>query len=867
MLSYNIFLKNLKGSEMKKALLFLLVICFSLPVLAQEYTSWKWLHQKPQGNSLRWVKAWDANNWYAVGLNGTFMKTTDGGATWYFHHRAGVFYSDSTSDDIYTSHFSSMNKGIVAGSRGVMITNDGGQTFQPLATPLSTSSTIYGAYFVNDTVGYIAGTSSVRIAKTTDGGLTWTLNTIITSATYYDIYVPNDTTIIAASSSGNIRRSTDGGLTFATINLGYTNTVYKLAFKNERDGWAVGAGGKASYTTDGGITWTNVSTGLPAGTTFYDVDYRMDGSTEQIVLTGDSYDLYATTDMGTTWTQIDFLAPYANQPWTSTYYSTEFIGDKFVTVGGAGLINSRVGTATPVAHATYKKAGIIYDIYAESPTGKLIAVGAPGITGSIYDQIFYSTDGGINWALATTSKNNNLNQAVQFTPDYQVKGDEDNVIEALTPTSSSTFRAIDMATPLVGYISGSLSAVYKTTDGGISWDSLTTPLTSSIILYDVDFVDANTGWVAGASGNLLATTDGGATWTTQASGTTSTIYAISMVNSNVGWFAGSGGMVKKTTDGGATWTSQTSGFGTSAIYNIKMVSETTGYISGSTSKIAKTTDGGTTWNMLTLPSPFVTTATLYALDFRDENYGIVGGSSSKTALTTDGGATWTADFTANTTVWNLRIALSGIDTTAVYAVGNTGSILVNPMFLVPVELSSFNSSVSGSSVTLNWTTTSEKNNSGFAVERRSLNGSYNQIVFIPGNGTTTEVNYYSFTDKNLSSGIYEYRLKQIDYDGTYSYSAEVIAEISNPTVFALDQNYPNPFNPVTTIRYSLPVNELVTLAVYNTLGEKVRTIINNIQEAGVHEISFAADNLPSGIYFYKLEAGTFSSIKKMLLLK
>jgi photosystem II stability/assembly factor-like uncharacterized protein len=846
---------------MKKILLFCFVAFISFYSFAQEYTAWKWLHEKPQGNTLRWVKMFDANNWYAVGLDGTFMKTSDGGASWYLHHKAGLIAADGGGSTLYTANFTSMTNGIVIGTGGVAYTTDGGETFQPIANQLPSAATWYESYFLNDTIGYLAGTTSGRLARTTDGGMNWTLNTIIASGTFYDVWSPDDTLILVATTSGNIRRSTDGGLTFSVVNVGHTATNYNFAFKDASRGWVVGSTGKASYTTDGGLTWTNKSVGLPTGTTFYDVDYRMNGSVEEVVLTGDAFDLYSTTDDGTTWTTIEFLAPYADQPWTGTYYATEFLGDKFVTVGSFGLVNSRTGTATPAIHSVFRKPGILYDIWGENGSGKIIAVGAPGNSTS-FDQIFYSTDGGVSWSKGGLNKITGDGQV-----QYAQEVNDDEYSDMLTPASTSTFRSIDMVTSNVGYICGSNSAVYKTTNGGQTWDSLTTPMTALVILYDIDFVDENTGWFVGASGNLYNTTDGGATWVQQTPGLTGTIYSISMVDNLTGWLAATGGYVAKTTDGGATWNAQVSGFGTSAVYNVKMLNAQTGYISGASSKFAKTTDGGATWTLIPLPAEFGTATTLYALDFLNESYGIVGGSSARTAATTDGGLTWVVDNSASGTIWGLRIAGGSSDTTSVYITGTNSSILVDRNFVVPVELTSFKADVVPEGIQLSWTTATEKNNNGFAVERRTDASSFEQIAFVSGNGTTLERNEYTYIDSKVSAGKYIYRLKQTDYDGTYSYSGEVEVNIELPSVFTLDQNYPNPFNPVTMIKYSLPTNVFVSLSVYNSLGEKVGTLVNSIQDAGNYEVSFDASGLSSGIYFYKLEAGAFTSSKKMILLK
>ncbi|MCW8822630.1 MAG: T9SS type A sorting domain-containing protein, partial [Ignavibacteriaceae bacterium] len=191
---------------------------------------------------------------------------------------------------------------------------------------------------------------------------------------------------------------------------------------------------------------------------------------------------------------------------------------------------------------------------------------------------------------------------------------------------------------------------------------------------------------------------------------------------------------------------------------------------------------------------------------------------------------------------------------------------------VPVELSSFTAENIDNEVVLKWSTATETNNSGFEVERcqkLNVNGQndWSKISFVGGKGTTTEKTDYVFRDKITLPGTYVYRLKQIDFDGTASYSSEIEVEAKSPKEFALYQNYPNPFNPSTTIKFALPEKTNVGLSVYNSLGQKVADVFRGELEEGYHEIEFTASNLSSGIYFYRLESQKFVSVKKMIIIK
>lgn len=190
--------------------------------------------------------------------------------------------------------------------------------------------------------------------------------------------------------------------------------------------------------------------------------------------------------------------------------------------------------------------------------------------------------------------------------------------------------------------------------------------------------------------------------------------------------------------------------------------------------------------------------------------------------------------------------------------------------VVPVELSSFTATVSGSNVTLNWSTVTETNNRGFEIQRSNDGNDFVTIGFVNGKGTTTQIQNYSYRDNSLPVGNYSYRLKQLDFDGTFEYSNVIEVSVIAPQEFALEQNFPNPFNPSTLINFSLKVDSEVSLKVFNLLGQEIATLVNGKLSAGSQQIEFRADNLSSGVYFYRIDAkgidGTnFSSTKKMIL--
>jgi len=190
--------------------------------------------------------------------------------------------------------------------------------------------------------------------------------------------------------------------------------------------------------------------------------------------------------------------------------------------------------------------------------------------------------------------------------------------------------------------------------------------------------------------------------------------------------------------------------------------------------------------------------------------------------------------------------------------------------IIPVELSTFAANVVDGEVVVTWSTASELNNSGFELERL-LDADWQKVAFIQGKGTTTEQSDYSYVDKfrfESYQGAVQYRLKQIDFDGTVSYSHVISVDVDfTPREFALFQNYPNPFNPATSIQYALATDEFVSLKVYDMIGNEVATLVSEQQSAGSYDVNFNASNLSSGLYIYSITAGKFNQVRTMMLLK
>jgi len=253
------------------------------------------------------------------------------------------------------------------------------------------------------------------------------------------------------------------------------------------------------------------------------------------------------------------------------------------------------------------------------------------------------------------------------------------------------------------------------------------------------------------------------------------------------------------------------------------------------------------------------------------NYSTLGGIGGTSLIRllrrTVGTSTWTeaTDFTPNGGAYTGTFTKTGAVNFYEFAIGTDNNSVM------PIELTSFTSAVNQNTVLLNWVTGSELNNQGFEIQRFE-NNKWISSGFVQGNGTITTPSIYSYSDKNLQKGIYEYRLKQIDYNGNFEYhmlNTEV--EVGTPSKFNLSQNYPNPFNPATKIDYELPFDSKLKLVVYDISGREIKTLVNETVSAGYYTLQFDATNFSSGVYFYKIYANAngknYVSTKKMLLIK
>lgn len=637
----------MKRATLRLFALFFLIQSLTAALFAQAYQDWKSTHPTPQANILRKHKMVDANTWFAVGANGTFMRTTDAGTNWYFHHQAGKFSNTAqTIGQNYDVWYLDAATGIVAGDRGFIgRTTNGGTTFDSVGNGLiPVAQRAQSIWFADANTGYIgAGSgsgSAGTIVKTTDGGLTWTSIYTTTTSAVQAVGGTSAQTVHAVLANGGVMKSTDGGTTWSTPVAGTVSSfMYAISFIDSDTGFIAGSQGAISKTTNAGATWTALT---PLQTDWAYFQVKVVSPTE-IYLVGDPTFLHKSTNFGATWSSLP-ITPVSGPASTFIWYSLDKQGSVMTLAGDYGIIAKSTNGGTSWTSDNFLlTTQIMFDIQAVPGTNTVLAVGRQYT--SMARQVLRSTNRGDSWI-------------------------------AIDVPVVTDLQAISMVNSTVGYACGTNSQVVKTTNAGLTWTPVTRPHVNNYTLQAIEFVDANTGWVfvnfaAVTGGNIFKTTDGGTTWTQQTIGTTDQIAQADMVDANVGYLClnPSGRPIYKTTNGGSSWTSVTVPF-TGQIRDIRALDADNVYIgtSAGTNRVAKSTNGGTSWTQITLPI----TVDVNSLDFRDVNNGYVTGNSTTVVCqTTDAGASWSFQ---NVHLPTLVKVYAGPNNTT-WALGTTGSIL------------------------------------------------------------------------------------------------------------------------------------------------------------------------------------------------
>lgn len=480
-------------------------------------------------------------------------------------------------------------------------------------------------------------------------------------------------------------------------------------------------------------------------------------------------------------------------------------------------------------------------------------------------------------------------------------------------TSVSGFnRSIAFVGARYGWIVG-WNGITATTNGGVSWES---QMGGNVRFESVCFVDSLVGWVVGNGSTILKTTNGGSLWAAQTGGTVADFRGVSMSDANNGWVVAEK-TILRTTNGGSSWQPQIAP-SMNFIYGVKALSSTRGIVYGG-NPLLRTTDGGATWASSSLPEygflqdayfltenigwvvgadgvmfrttdggvqwAIVSTGTLdwlTGIHFVDSQLGWAVGWNGLILHTTDGGVTWGRQISGTTSsFYGLYFTgpLSG------WAIGGANRRTIDgggKMFFPPVLSTPSNNA---SNIPINPTFRWEASEGIVSYQLQVATGSY----FYSGSIVVNDSALTSTSRQSVTlSGNRTYYWRVLGYlsDGTIlvsplwkfttgSSATPVEYAVEVPETFNLQQNYPNPFNPSTTIQFDVPKSGSVTLKVYSALGSEVATLVASHFQPGRYAIVWNAAHLPSGVYFCRMQANpvvggqgnNYVQVRKLLLLK
>ena len=833
----------------------------------------------------------DPNTVYIGAAAGGIWKTTNGGSSWtnIGDNLASLSYGAIAIDpanpnNVYAGageilyNFSTivydgqgLFKSTNAGTTWTQITHGFGNVthFGALQVSPHNSNIVFAA--LGSGYYYRGNLGNEGIWRSTDAGNTWTR--VLNVADAFDVVThPNNPNLVYAAAGGGFSNSgyyysTNGGASFLPSNTGLppsnqihrmqiavhfagvTTTVYAVIYNSS-------TGTRAYKSLDGGGNWGQISVGVPLGGNYgsgwvdqggYDLCVAVNPTNVNHVLVG-NVELHQATN-------------------------------------GSSFSPKRISGGTS-AWDCPMHVDLHRIVFAPS-NSSIIYVACDG-------GIYKSTDGGINYASA-----NNGIATVQFyrlashptKRDTLLGGAQDNgnfrtLNRGATPydfvsTGDGMECFFDHTVPTTVYFSTQFGSLNKSTNSGTTSTWLGSVNGNWLTPFFMH--PQNNQWLYTANNDVLRSTNGGSSFSVIASNVSPAdkINTMSqnpgnpqnMIFAGSGWFT-SNPVVKVSTDGGFTWTDVTNNIpGTpryiSRVLGSPTVSNTmfvvrSGFSPGN--KIYISTNMGVTWTNISGNLPDVPHNDIFVDPMHSNHF--YAANDFGVYRTTDGGTNWTREGLGMpyVPVMDFSYTVSGGKRYLRAATHGRSAFETDLDDIIPVELTSFTAAAVSGLVELKWTTATELNNSGFEIHRSLNDEAFESIAFVPGFGTTTEPKNYSYTDENVS-GFLRYRLKQIDFNGSFDYSNIVEVQSLTNLSFQLHQNYPNPFNPITNISYILSSESNVVLTIYNSLGEVVEKLIDENQKEGKYDIVWNADNYPSGVYYYRLAAGPFVEVRKMLLIK
>jgi photosystem II stability/assembly factor-like uncharacterized protein len=771
------------------------------------------------------------------------LKSTDGGSTW---NQTGLIFNQSTGAKVYRLliHPSDNNMLIASTTAGIYKTIDGGENWTNV-NPNRISDMEFKPGNPNIVYGTTTGYSNVYLAKSTNAGDSFSFTIPGESNGGYrgELAVSADNSevvyIIAANNSGGLTdvfKSTNSGVDFTALGansksmLGYYSNgggsnigqgTYDLCIVvSPSDANTVYIGGINTWkSTDGGVTWA--INNMWTNSIFYNFDNAPEVHADKHALAfqngttlfeGNDGGVYRTTNGGASWTDL----------------SNGLVISQLYRIGVSQTNASTVLTGLQDNGSKLFNGGFWTDVKGGDGMECIVDYSNPKYMYATYvqGQISRSGNGGLSFPYDISAKIPGGKPVGAWVTPY-----------IIDPINSLTLYA--------GY-----DKIWKTTDRGSNWQTASQVLSPSQKLRSLAIAPTNNNVIYTADHtNMWKTTDGGATdWSTislPVEVTNSLTYiAVHASDPNIVWitFGGysQGLKVYESTNGGSSWTNISEGLPNIPVMCIvqnKSVTDKNNLFVGTDNGVY-TKDGINNWVEYSsgLPNAVVTELEIF--------YDTEGGPDKLIAGTYGRG------------LWETEI--------------------LSPL---PVELISFVGNVESGKILLQWQTATETENYGFEIQRSTFAsdmsiGNWENLGFVNGYGNSNSPKTYVYTDVNLYGGRkYYYRLKQIDNDGSSTFSK--IIEVNAPQVssFSLNQNFPNPFNPATRIKYAIPTESSVKLIVTDLLGQEVDVILDETKTAGSYEVFWNPSNISSGIYFYTLSVSSnnnsqnFTETKKMVYLE
>lgn len=705
-----------------------------------------------------------------------------------------------------------------------------------LQNPLTTPNNLNDVTLVNN-CAWAVGDNGI-IIKSTNVGINWIEQESGVTIKLSSVSFADENNGWIVGESGTILHTTNGGAIWVTQISGTYINLQSILFVNLNIGWAVGDSGTVLHSTDSGQNWFPQISGTTINLS--DVDF-VDETTGWVV--GEDYPfVFKTTDGGTQW---------LSQPVPSTGWVRDVC---FVDPDNGWVIGADTEWWNSPKIWRTTNGGMTWINQAPSGFSWVFLEGLyftdlnnGWIVGREQEipLILKTTDGGIHWTIqylgsflqnlsAVHFRNNNDGIAVGSSG--KILNTSNGGTDWFSPPGGCTnhLNAVCFVGNNLGWAVGDEGLIMHTSDGGSSWIPVISGTTQNIS--DVQFVNANIGWIVGGTeyygppnnftAVVLKTIDGGLNWFQQISDTTYFLNDVFFVDENIGWAVGGGnwsasGTLLKTTNGGNNWISQSHPMN-QRLKSVHFLDAMTGW-AASNALIEKTTDGGNSWTEPT--SIYLEMGDVNSIYFINAD---TGWAAAEVGFTSRGAVNKTID---GGTFWSEQLRMP-----------QGGSTLFDIYF---------------SDVYTGWAV-------GSSGIYKTIDGGDNWADQTSGNWNGLHSVY--FTDINTGWVVGANGTILHTTNGGVSFvEEEQLGEI--PNEFLLSQNWPNPFNPNTKIKYWVPQTSQVQIKVYDILGNEIETLVNEEKHAGTYELNWNAASLPSGVYFYKLQSGQYTSVKKMILLK